>query len=105
MDPKELELPQHVSPDGRELWDWAGRLSEHVHREDRLRKLRARIAPIGTRCGDCDKWMKSSLCPQERNVNGYTRGPSCEGLKCAQFVEAGSATRLRADLLAELAKQ
>ena len=35
------------------------------------------------RCGNCEKWMKSRECPQERNVNGYSRGPSADSPKAA----------------------
>jgi len=27
-------------------------------------------------CGRCNFWMMSSQCPQERNVNGISKGPS-----------------------------
>lgn len=36
-------------------------------------------------CSDCDKWMKSSLCPYEHNVRGYSRGPSCSAFPCSKF--------------------
>ena len=39
-------------------------------------------------CGDCYFWMKSSLCPQERNVNGRNKGPSMNGSICEKFAEA-----------------
>jgi hypothetical protein len=37
------------------------------------------------KCGDCDKWMKSRECPRERNVNGMSRGPSCNDYQCDAF--------------------
>lgn len=94
--------PQEISGDGREIWDWAAKLSEHTYRMDRMRKLSADIRVIGTRCGDCDNWMKSSQCPQERNENGRQRGPSMNGLKCIQFVETHQATARRETLKDEL---
>ena len=39
------------------------------------------------RCGNCNNWMKSSKCPKEVNVNGRSKGPSCEGFACPSFVE------------------
>lgn len=72
------ELPAQISGDGREIWEWAGKLSDHVQRQDRIRKLTIQIAKVGTTCGDCDKWMKSKECPREHNVKGYSRGPSCK---------------------------
>jgi hypothetical protein len=38
------------------------------------------------RCGHCDHWMKSTDCPKEHNVNGWSRGPSCEGMPCSKFI-------------------
>lgn len=38
------------------------------------------------RCGDCDLWMKSNLCPKEKNVQGISRGPSMKALACSAFV-------------------
>ena len=36
-------------------------------------------------CGNCDSWMKSRVCPRERNINGLSRGPSCNHPKCEKF--------------------
>lgn len=96
------KLPNHVSGDGREIWDLAHRLSQHTQRLHKMRQLRADIAKIGNRCGDCNKWMKSSQCPREKNVNGRNRGPSCDDYKCGQFVETSSATKRRAELQADM---
>jgi hypothetical protein len=85
-----------------DAFDFGMAFSDRVHELDRLQKLRARIGKIGTRCGDCDKWMKSCECPKEHNVNGQTTGPSSDEIKCNQFTEALSSTRLRTQLLAEL---
>lgn len=43
------------------------------------------VAPIRTACGDCYFWMKSRSCPKEKNINGYSRGPSMNGLICEKF--------------------
>lgn len=40
---------------------------------------------MALKCGDCAKWMCSSLCPQEKNVNGRNEGPSCNGRICSDF--------------------
>lgn len=98
------QLPQQISPNGREVWDWADRFSEHVHTQDKIRKLRAAVFQQGRTCGDCSNWMKSRLCPKERNVKGMTRGPSSGDLKCNQFLEGVGATKRRADLSAQLAE-
>lgn len=100
------ELPAQISNDGREIWDWAGKMSEHIHRQDRIQKLRARIIKIGTVCGDCSKWMKSSQCPNEHStMSGYNKGPSCEGRKCGAFIECARSTNFRTELTAELQKE
>jgi hypothetical protein len=39
-------------------------------------------------CGDCHLWMKSRECPKEVNVNGYSRGPSADGIICDKFVRS-----------------
>lgn len=100
-----VPLPAAVSPDGREIWDWAGRFSEHVHRQDRIRRLSADIAQIGRRCGDCDLWMKSRDCPREHNVNGRNHGPSCADPICFKFVEDRFATKRRTELKEKLAAE
>lgn len=97
------KVPTDLHGDGSEIWAWGRALSDYTHRLDKMRKLRARISTIGTECGDCDKWMKSSLCPREKNVNGKKSGPSCGASICSQFIETTSATKLRHDLSAELA--
>jgi hypothetical protein len=68
-----------------------------------MNRLALDIAKIGTRCGDCDYWMKSRDCPREHNVNGYTRGPSCEGIPCPKFKECRLTTARRAELKEKLA--
>lgn len=40
---------------------------------------------IRKRCGDCDNWNKSRLCPKEVNVNGRSRGPSMNSFTCPSF--------------------
>jgi hypothetical protein len=46
-------------------------------------------------CGNCERWMKSSQCPRERNVNGYSRGPSMSEPACSKFEITDSAVALR----------
>lgn len=36
-------------------------------------------------CGDCKKWMCSSLCPKEQNINGGNKEPSCNQPACNDF--------------------
>ena len=101
------KLPQHVSPDGKEIWDWAADFSAHIHRRDRIMRLERDIAKIGTRCGDCFNWMKSSRCPREKNINGMSRGPSMGAPvgACPKFQldpsDAKHRERLEVELMAE----
>lgn len=46
--------------------------------------------PKPKRCGDCSFWMKSSDCPEERNVNGWNKGPSMNGIPCVKFQDTAS---------------
>lgn len=102
------QLPTTVSPDGSELWKWAGDVGGFIQREARREELTADIRKCGTVCGDCDKWMKSSQCPMERPGEGkragYSVGPSMGHPICGHFVENASATQRRDQLKAELAK-
>lgn len=81
-------LPAEVSADGSEIWDWAGRLSRATQLAHDIRETQASMRKLATTCGDCDKWMKSSECPAEKNVNGRNHGPSCNAPKCSQFKES-----------------
>jgi hypothetical protein len=96
------QLPCEISPDGGEIWDWASRFSEHIHRQARIRELAADIARSG--CGDCKNWMKSRECPKEHNVNGYSRGPSRNAPICSLFVEEPRTAELRQKRRDELAR-
>jgi hypothetical protein len=93
-------LPAHVSANGLEIWAWAADLSAWRQRQDRMRELTRQIAKV--RCGDCQHWMKSRICPREHNVNGRNKGPSCEGVICDKFVEEPHYATLRAERRAEL---
>jgi hypothetical protein len=46
-------------------------------------------------CGNCRHWMKSRECPRERNVNGYSRGPSSGEPPCGKFTENARVQGLR----------
>lgn len=97
------ELPATISPNGKEVWDWAAKFSEHVHRQDKIHKLKAEIAaPL--RCGDCYWWMKSRDCPREVNVNGRYRGPSAGDTPCAKMQETKQSIDLRDERRAALRK-
>lgn len=66
------------------------------------RRLTAEVLAVGTTCGDCRLWM-TRACPEESNVNGWNRGPSCATSRCATFEESESAMRRRERLTGELA--
>ncbi len=92
------QLPEKVSNDGREIWDWAGKMSEHIHRQAKMSELRTQLSRVGTGCGDCYKWMHSNSCPRETNVNGRRRGPSMNAPICNQYVEKQSSSEWREEL-------
>ena len=99
------EIPQQISGDGREIWDWAGKFSAHVHKQDNIRKLSQRIRDLGATCGDCSLWM-TTACPKEvhSNTTGRSSGPHMNLLKCVKFIETSRTTKLRAELSEELKK-
>jgi len=47
------------------------------------------------RCGECYFWMKSRDCPRERNINGMSRGPSCDDSTCDRFKAKDADTEAR----------
>lgn len=100
------QLPDRISPDGSELWEWAGKCAQFIHHEVRIQELRSELRRIGHTCGDCDKWMKSRECPRERpgegRRSGYSVGPSMNDPTCNQYTEAHSTTKRRDELQAEL---
>jgi hypothetical protein len=93
--------------DIRNLFNVFGNASALVGHQRQIKDLEQAIAKIGTVCGDCDKWMKSSECPAERPGTGKFRGvsvgPSMNGAICKSFVEKPWDTKRREDLKAELA--
>lgn len=91
-------LPEKVSIDGREIWDWAGKMAEHMNRQAKMSELRTQLSQVGTVCGDCCKWMHSNSCPRETNVNGRRRGPSMNAPICNQYVEKQSSSEWRVEL-------
>ena len=88
------------------MFDAMNAASDSMHKAIKTKELRRKIAGIGSRCGDCNHWMKSRTCPRERNVGGMSRGPSCDDvvMNCAVFVIKPAAIERRARLSAELAK-
>lgn len=95
-------LPTNISSNGEELWRWADKASQWIQVQSRIQELKYAIRQCGTRCGDCDKWMKSSECPREKNVNGMTRGPSINAPICNQFVIKNWVIKHQEDLQKEL---
>ncbi|KAA9173024.1 hypothetical protein F3K36_16395 [Delftia sp. BR1] len=98
-----MSMPTEISPDGREIWDWAGRLSDRVHRTHEARQLRERISAMESECGSCSRWMTNS-CPKEVHDNrkGRKVGPSSRAMKCQQFemssLTAGELEKAKAKL-------
>lgn len=76
------------------IWDWAGKMSEAIHKEDEIRTLSRQVARH--ECGDCSLWMTRS-CPRERhdNKSGMGRGPSMSGSPCSAYAEKPHVAELR----------
>ncbi|KPB83847.1 hypothetical protein BTW15_01440 [Pseudomonas syringae pv. tomato] len=67
-----------------------------------LKRERVRInSEARPKCGNCSFWMKSRQCPAEKNVNGQSRGPSCEGFACQKFEMSGNSKNMFAEMLAK----
>lgn len=94
--------PTQVSSSGLEIWDWADRFSNALHRHEEERRLSAAIRDVGRGCGDCEHWMKSRECPRESNANGQQHGPPMSGPICGNFSESRQATRRREMLVIKL---
>ena len=77
-------LPANVSPNGEELWDWAGKAGQWIQIQARIQELKLKIRKIGTECGDCSLWM-TNICPFEVNKNGRKYGPSMSHSICDKF--------------------
>ena len=75
------------------------RLSQLAQFRDRKREIDA----LGSRtCGHCFWWMKSGLCPKERNERGYSVGPSSRSPACSKFQREEWVTKLQAKRAEEL---
>lgn len=99
----DLSLPQSVSSDGREIWDWAARLSRRTGLLDRQATLVNDLFKLTRECGSCRFWMTSD-CPREVHDNriGRKRGPSMGAPICQKFAMSDSDARLKAKWEAEL---
>ena len=75
------------------------RLSELAEFRRRLQEARQTDS---RRCGNCNHWMKSRDCPRERNVKGFSRGPSMGAPACDQFSLEKWVADLKAKRLADL---
>jgi hypothetical protein len=97
------KLPTEISPDGREVWGWAHALSAEVQRRHTLREAADMLNKLGTRCGDCAKWM-CKTCPREKSsMTGYSQGPSADATRCTNdYVEGRDIPRQRAELTARI---
>jgi hypothetical protein len=62
--------------------------SAKIHAEDARRKNLAWLRDNARReCGNCDHWMKSSLCPIDDQRRGF---PSVSHPPCGKFVSSSS---------------
>lgn len=75
-----------ISPDGREIWEWASQLIRRISLTQKRRDLHDQIANVQNRCGSCAKWMIPQ-CPREKHDNrkGRRVGPHTNSFSCQQF--------------------
>jgi hypothetical protein len=82
-----------------DLRDDFKQICDGLNRISLIAQLRDKVAyalkAYNKRCGDCVHWMKSRDCPLERNVKGYSRGPSCDAPVCSKFVIKQRAVELQ----------
>ncbi len=83
------------------MWDMFSKLSNAIHLENKIKELQ-QMLKSGDECGDCDHWMKSSRCPKEHNVGGYSKGPSMSGMICGKFELKEWVKEFRADKQKEI---
>jgi hypothetical protein len=81
-----------------DIFDAANRVSRLMNIAEMKREA---AATDKSECGNCVHWMKSRICPRERNVNGRNRGPSmvdpaCELFKLKPWVAELKAARVAA---------
>lgn len=89
-------LPQNISSDGREIWDWAKRLGEATARQHQISELRKGIRDLRPSCGTCCHWMHTNDCPREGFIGWKKKqGPSMSALPCEKHIETNWVTKLR----------
>ena len=83
----------------------ANEAGERVQRFYKRRELRSELFDLLHRCGSCAAWMKKQ-CPRERrdDLAGVSRGPSCQEMKCSQFVLSDQSQKHEASLRKQLEK-
>lgn len=97
-------LPQNISNDGREIFDWATKLSNQVAKVSRINELKNALCKSKL-CGSCKHWMCSSDCPNEKlQRNGHYVGPSMNSNSCDKYVEKEWDKNNRIKLESELAE-
>lgn len=78
------------------------KLCELRSRDMELAKLRREIQACEPRCGNCDRWMKSMLCPREtRTRAGRRAGPNSNTFPCEKFAMEGYVADRRGELVAK----
>jgi len=81
------EPPGRVSPDGREIWDWAAKLGQQTALLQKRRDLQKQISSVQGKCGSCTAWL-TRACPRRTHSNktGRNSDPGMNMPACHQFV-------------------
>lgn len=86
-----------------ELWDKAVEICQSLSDyADIKTKIDEYVMTDRKVCGNCFYWMKSSLCPCERNVNGRQIGPSMSGVACNKFQLNDITKKLKKERLSKI---
>lgn len=97
-------IPQEISNDGREIFDWALNVGNAVAKQQKINELKKAVYSPSN-CGECNKWMCSGLCPREvLQKNGRYIGPSMNASICDQFQQKSYDSDRRKKLKEELDK-
>ena len=89
--------------DGQRVDKWFDALIRISAAESHLDSAREYEHSARPRCGNCSYWMTDG-CPRESHVNGWRKGPNCNGFSCDKYVEAFSVESLRELAQAEKGK-
>lgn len=83
------------------IFDAVGKASRLVHLHDEIRKKQHQLRSVlNKRCGNCDKWMKSTCIPEKK----HKQFKSCDSFGCKDFVICWHSNKLSKQFESELSE-